>query len=327
MSRKLLIIADTPGWCFDRRAAALQDYAPAGWEVRIEYNGLREFSEIPLEWADAVFLMDPKKVPGLRTYFTAAGLEMPLVSTHNSGVGRPGYSMAETLQAADYVIVNNYAAWAAGRFGKREYRACNISNGVDLRVFKSLTPWASRPNRALWIGSNTKADDIDDVKGYRTILAPLQRLLPVTSRVEPDFRTAVPGNGSMTADEMVDWFNSGRYVVCTSKSEGTPNIVLEGAACGCAVVSSAVGNVPELVINGRNGVVVNRRDTLGFLDAFEMIPTEKYEAMVAAMYHSIAAWDWSARAEWYFALFGELIRGNVPAPFSYHNTPPAGVGA
>jgi glycosyltransferase involved in cell wall biosynthesis len=271
--------------------------------------------------------MDPKQAPGLRTYFTAAGLGMPLVSTHNSGVGRPGYSLAETLQAADYVIVNNYAAWAAGRFGKREYRACNISNGVDLRLFKSLVPWAERPNTVLWIGSVSKAEDEDDVKGYRTILHPLRRLLPVAAKLTPDFRTTVPGCDSMDANEMLEWFNSGRYVICTSKSEGTPNIVLEGAASGCAVVSSCVGNVPELIVNGRNGVIVHRCNTLGFLDAFEKIPAEKYEAMVAAMYLAIAPWDWSIRAEWYFAVFGELIRGNTPAAFSFHNTPAAAVGA
>ena len=323
--KKVLIVADQPGWCFDRRATALQEYAPDGWDVRIEYNGGKGISDIPFEFADLIFLLDPQKANPYRQYFTAAGHKIPLVVSHNSGPGRPGYGLDETLNAADYVIVNNHAAWSAGRFGQREYRACNISNGVDLKTFRSEVPWADRPNKALWIGSTAKSEDDGDVKGFQTILSPLARVLAAKTGISPDFRTATPGN-SMDAVQMKDWYNGGRFLVCASKTEGTPNIALEGAACGCVVVTTAVGNMPELIINKRNGVIVHRRDTIGFMDAFEFTPPEQFEAMAEKILDSIQSWDWSHRVPWYFAVFAQLIEGKVPRPFTYLNTPPAAVG-
>lgn len=325
MPKKILLLADAPGWAFDRRARAIARYAPPGWDVRIDYHGGRTTAEIAYDLVDLVFVFDPKQAKPIRQLFTAAGIKIPLVSTHNSGVGRPGYSLDETLCAADYVVVNNYAAWQAGRYGQRGYRACNISNGVDLSVFNPRTPWGDRPNRALWMASTGKADDHDDVKGYRAILQPLSRVLPARLGIECDFRAVEPA-AALNETEMAEWYNSGRYLVCASKSEGTPNIALEAAACGCAVVTTPVGNIPELIVGGRNGVVVSRRDTVGFLDAFEFTAAEQFAAMAEKISGSIQSWDWAKRAPYYYALFLALITGGTPRPFTYLSTAPEQIG-
>lgn len=324
--KKVLILADSPDWCFDRRAKAIQSYAPAGWDVRIDYHGQRGIAECVPESFDLVFVLDPHQAKNIRQYFTLAGLKIPLVASHNSGTGRPGYSMDETLAAADWVIVNNHGAWASNLYGQREYRACNISNGVDTKTFFSEIPWGERPNRALWIGSTGKAEDKDDVKGYQTVLRPLGAVLEARTGIIPDFRTATPGN-ALDVAEMRAWYNSGRYIVCTSKSEGTPNIILEGAACGCIPVSTAVGNVPELVVHGRNGRVVHRRNTLGFLDTFELTPAERWPQYAAGIAESIKSWDWEFRAPYYYAVWGALIADRkMLKPFTYLNCPPEAVG-
>jgi glycosyltransferase involved in cell wall biosynthesis len=44
--------------------------------------------------------------------------------------------------------------------------------------------------------------------------------------------------------------------VLASKSEGMPVSLMEAAACGVPVVATAVGGVPELVIDGETGILV-----------------------------------------------------------------------
>jgi hypothetical protein len=61
---------------------------------------------------------------------------------------------------------------------------------------------------------------------------------------------------------MPDWYNSGDVVLCSSSAEGTPNPVLEAAACGRPCITTAVGVVPQFV--KANGFVVPRT-----VEAFE----------------------------------------------------------
>jgi hypothetical protein len=316
--KKILILADQPNWCFGRRARAIREYAPSGWDVRIEYFGIRPLPEIAYESADAVFVLDPKKSKPLREIFQVRDIRVPLIASHNSGPGRPGYGIDETLCAADYVIVNNHAAWAANAYGQRDYRACNISNGVDTRVFFSEIPWGERPNRALWIGSDSKSADDDDVKRYRAVLSPLSRVLEPAAGISTDFRT-VATHTALDDAGMRAFYNSGRYLVCASKTEGTPNIALEGAACGCVVVSTPVGNIPELITDGVNGKIVYRPDTIGFMDVFEQTPAAEFEKMSQLIRGTIAGWDWKYRVPFYYQIFEALIEGRRFAPFSYLN--------
>ena len=62
-----------------------------------------------------------------------------------------------------------------------------------------------------------------------------------------------------TAAEMVEFYHSLDVYVCASRSEGTPNPCLEAAACGLPVITTAVGNMPELIRDGHNGFLVERR--------------------------------------------------------------------
>ena len=45
---------------------------------------------------------------------------------------------------------------------------------------------------------------------------------------------------------MAKLYNRIGTLICFSESEGTPNPVLEAAACGRNIISTKVGNVPEL---------------------------------------------------------------------------------
>lgn len=53
--------------------------------------------------------------------------------------------------------------------------------------------------------------------------------------------------GSVAHEALADWYRAADVVVLPSRSEGIPNVLLEGLACGTPFVASDVGGVSELL--------------------------------------------------------------------------------
>lgn len=53
--------------------------------------------------------------------------------------------------------------------------------------------------------------------------------------------------------DVARWMRLMDIFVLPSRSEGFPNALLEAMACGCAVIGSAAGGIPELIDDGRDG--------------------------------------------------------------------------
>ena len=105
---------------------------------------------------------------------------------------------------------------------------------------------------------------------------------------------------------MARWYNSGVVYVCASKTEGTPNPALEAAACGCPIVSTKVGNMPELIKDGYNGYIVERSVDQLYNAILKTIKHK--DEMSKNMQKAIADWDWAERSKVYYDLFRRLIK-------------------
>ena len=73
--------------------------------------------------------------------------------------------------------------------------------------------------------------------------------------------------GPATQEQVVHWWQRARLGALTSSNEGFPVSLLEAAACGVPVVATAVGGVPELVVEGATGLLVPPDDAHAFARA------------------------------------------------------------
>ncbi len=61
-------------------------------------------------------------------------------------------------------------------------------------------------------------------------------------------------------DNVRDFLQKARILVLSSVAEGMPNVLLEGMACALPIIATKVGGVPDLVQDGRTGLLCAAKD-------------------------------------------------------------------
>ena len=101
------------------------------------------------------------------------------------------------------------------------------------------------------------------VSGYRTSLERLARSLGIGDCVK--FCSWIP------FDRLQEKYLQSDVQVISSLAEGTPRVILEGAARGLPLVSTNVGGIPDVVRDGYDGVLVPPGDPTSLADAIERV--------------------------------------------------------
>jgi glycosyltransferase involved in cell wall biosynthesis len=99
--------------------------------------------------------------------------------------------------------------------------------------------------------------------------------------------------GSVPRDTVLRLFSAADASVLPSAWENFPHTVVEALAVGCPVIATAVGGVPEVVVDGENGFLVPARDAEALAAAIERFFTEAgvRERLAAAAARSIAGYS------------------------------------
>jgi len=286
------VVYDVAGWAYHNIARALQKYGPADFTITmssyVDYMAAPSPAALVLCFVYGQAAVVRQKTP----------TDTKLVISFNTGECTRE-QMQELLQHCDWVVVNNKAAWKqAGRLE----RTTPIANGVDLDLF-CPSPSVPKIHRALWVGSKTHAL----LKGYE-ILQQLEKDIPSQLGIETDFRLVDSfGKTSlrMSPEEMARWYQTGTIYICASAREGTPNPVLESMASGLVVVSTPVGNVPELIRNGFNGIIV-QRSVEAILSGIEMALCGHRRLREKSL-ETISSRSWQCQCQIYFTLLRNVI--------------------
>lgn len=90
------------------------------------------------------------------------------------------------------------------------------------------------------------------------------------------------------------WYNAADVFCLASRSEGSPNVLMEALTCGCPCVATDVGSVREIMDEGRMGVIIkNNEESLysGLWHALSTVYDRKNIADAMRQY----SWDWCAQ--------------------------------
>jgi glycosyltransferase involved in cell wall biosynthesis len=297
----------------------LQKYAPADFVVdRFSDQEIHSLGWANLRSYDLVFFLDYAKARYYVSRVREAGFTGPIVFSFNKDHRSRGQEWLEVLGQADFVIVNNRDRY---EYGGVQPKTCCISNGLDTEHWRSTVPFDQRPQKAVWCGNT----GIKKRKNYNRVLASLRKLLQ-TEGIECDFRPVVEFTPAevLTADEQLAWYNSARYVVCASDTEGTPGYLFEAMACGCVPVMTKVGNVPEIGILS-DVCVVSEPSAERFRDKIVEIRDSQHGVAAEVMSSEVKSEMWTRwgygpparRADYFFQLFRRLIDGQPVKPFCH----------
>jgi glycosyltransferase involved in cell wall biosynthesis len=168
---------------------------------------------------------------------------------------------------AHRVVANSHAAaqCLVGE-GAPAWKVRTIANGIDLDVFRP----APRRDRRRVI---TTVANLRSGKGHEVLLHAFRQVL----EYEPDARLNLVGDGdlrprleqlarTLRISSAVAFLGEQRNVAgCLEQSdlfafpsfmEASPNAVIEAMAAGLPIVATNVGGIPELIEDGRNGLLV-----------------------------------------------------------------------
>ena len=170
-------------------------------------------------------------------------------------------------------------------------------NGVDTSFFRPGSPRSRGETlRVGWAGS-LKNQGLEQ-RGFHLIVEAVksvQRCELVTAIREEQWRSH---------EEMIDYYHSLDLYMCASRNDGTPNPCLEAAASGIPIITTPVGNMPELIQPGVNGYFIER-NVVDMARVLTLLRDNEVHRMQLgqSIRNSILAWDWSLQAANYHQMY------------------------
>lgn len=254
---RVLVVVDTPTWAWQRKAEAYQrhlgqrfDIAMAYHQAGVDVPGRRDlpaadatdFTQFDLvhffEVTQTAFL-DRYEPP--RPFKTVAGLTAHVWEVWGEERMHDWAKRVDALHANSRLLETEIQ-----QFHPTVYYT---PNGVDHEFFQP--PESARVPRGIVFGHVGKPNPR---KGGRIIIEAARSIGATVKVIQRTSRSAHPPT------YMRHFYQHEVSVMVTaSNMDGTPNPMLEGASCGCALLSTPIGNMPEFIRPGWNGILTEHR--------------------------------------------------------------------
>ncbi|RJS94898.1 glycosyltransferase family 4 protein [Salinisphaera sp. Q1T1-3] len=231
--------------------------------------------------------------------------------------------------------IREAAAWAGGLIGVSaalsEAMAClgvdprrlvTLRNGVDLSRFTAMPRAQARAALGWSMPTWLCVGHLIERKGMHIAIEALagqpgvQLVLVGDGPEESALRTLAAQHGvadrvhfvgAVAHDDLPVYFSAADVLMHAAGSEGMPNVVLEAMACGCPVIATPVGGIPEVLSALPAGVLMTERSAVAMQDAWHaLLAAEDDDAMRAARRRHAESFDWAPTTAGQIALFSRL---------------------
>jgi glycosyltransferase involved in cell wall biosynthesis len=220
-------------------------------------------------------------------------------------------------------------------FGADNKKLVTIPNGVDTDFFRPINPDIARSIVQKLVSRRCGVDIGNDLillylarveprKGTDVLVRAVSRLsrrdwfsLIVGSIEQPEYaryvidlaeKLGVLGKicitGSLPRTMLPALYSASYVYILPSLFEGLPATILEAMSCKTPVIASKVGGIPEVVINGYNGILFNPGSVEELSEAIEYVlaSPKARETLATRAYLTSKLYSWKYIAEKYYTM-------------------------
>ncbi|TWU12639.1 GDP-mannose-dependent alpha-(1-6)-phosphatidylinositol monomannoside mannosyltransferase [Symmachiella macrocystis] len=268
---------------------------------------------------------------GVPVVVSLRGADAFSISDLDYGVGFDQSVIALTLCRADHVVgVSSALADQAMALGAPAERVSVVLKGVDVDHFSVGNRTESRVKLGLpdvptilFVGNIVPVKGIDTLLGAYDCLvrecpqaqlvmcgdgSELEKVKEYQREHSETRRVILPGR--VSRELIPDYFRAANVFVLPSLSEGSGNVLLEAAACGCPTIGSSVGGIPDYIDDGKTGLLFESQNVQQLAGKIQYVLTNSEGA--AQMGQSgrewvVAHFQYQAMIDNLLALFQRVI--------------------
>lgn len=254
---------------------------------------------------------------GLAAVAAGQQCQVPVVQSFRRQVG-----YAQLLGRAADRVVAQYRDQATQlvRLGVRRSQISVIPSGVDIERFSPNGPPSHRVGerqRVLSVGRALERSGADDLIRAMAVVPEAELVLvggPPAAQLDTDpvvcrLRELAESHqvadrvrlvGAVAPEELPGWYRSADVVACAPKHVRFGRVPLEAMACGVPVVATAVGGLPDTVVDRVTGALVRPNDPRALGTALRQLlhnPLQRLAYAAAALDRARQRYAWQRTAD------------------------------
>lgn len=246
--KRILITYDVEDWAYHKNAKVLQKYLSDEFEIHLisDQNKHALVHHMCQNPYDLLFL---QWFPDVDIFYQLVKVPYPVVTQVTSSVFFKMHNEGwRGLDVVPLVVSKSkeYFEKLSGIIGESKSRLAYHVNDVE-----NFVPMLGRRNSSFTVGYVGRNCEISDENKGHSIIREACDIAGV------EFKMA-GFDGRIPYEKMPDFYRSIDAVVCASRHEGAPNSMLEGGLCGTPLITTRVGQIQEMIEDGKNGFFCDR---------------------------------------------------------------------